>query len=513
MSYVSIWKPVNDRIVQASRDTKNEIIGLLLGRLEDDTIIMEDSITGQFSADPHRVILPSSTLAKIADQIVSGRVKGNIVGWYHSHTEGGLFFSETDITTQRKLQQFSLLITGMVVDAPTGEVGYFRVDPQTARSIRIPKEKVRVYAERSDAIPSEAKARRPVRPTPTIEVRRRTIGPWQPTNRLIVSVVLIALLASLGLMGVLIYRGLYSGSVVTIDHIPLSTATIGTPIEVKANVTGPVHNVTLAYAIGGGSSYTQVVMSSTAPGQYEYLISGDQVTANIAYYVKAFDTAGNQVSTRTYQIAVADFNLLVQSRALTVYRTRSLASQLSLLSVNGFNQQLSLSTTGSPQGLSVTFSPNPAPPGTSTVNMTITTSPGTANGTFSVIVAATYSPPRSPPVTRQNTVAITVADFDLQLNPTSSEVFAGSSTSYTLTLSVQKGFVDPVKLSVVGLPQGSRYLLTTSNATVLGGGPGTTTITLQITVPQFTKPGTYAITITAIGADIVHSRTAQLIVR
>jgi proteasome lid subunit RPN8/RPN11 len=510
---VSIWKPVNDRIVQASRDTKNEIIGLLLGRLEDDTIIIEDSITGQFSAEPHRVTLPSSTLAKIADQIVSGRMKGNIVGWYHSHTEGGLFFSETDITSQKKLQQFSSLITGMVVDSPTGQVGYFRVDPQTGKSIRIPTEKVSVYAEKADAVPLEAKAKRPVRPTPTIEVRSRTDRPWQPTTRLILTVVVIALLASIGLMGVLLYRGLSSGSVVTIEHIPLSTATIGTPIEVKANVTGPVHNVTLAYAVGGGSLYTQVVMSSTGPGQYEYLISGSQVNANIAYYIKAFDTAGYQVITRTYQIAIADFNLLMQSRALTVYKARSVASQLSLLSINGFNQLLALSITGSPQGLAVTFFPNPAPPGTSTVNMTITSSSNAANGTFSLIVAATYSPPQSPPVTRQNTVAITVADFDLQVTPSSSEVFAGSSTSYTLVLTLQKAFMEPVKLSVVGLPQGSRYLLTTNNATVLGGGPGTTTITLQITVPQFTKPGTYAITISATGADIVHSRTAQLIVR
>ncbi len=513
MSYVSIWKPVNDRIVQASQDTRNEIIGLLLGRLEQDTIIIEDSITGQFSAEPHRATLPSSTLAQIADQIVSGRVKGNIVGWYHSHTEGGLFFSETDVTTQRKLQQFSSLIAGMVVETATGEVGYFRVDPQSGRSIRIPKERIRVYEETSDAISSEAKARRPLRPTPTIEVRRRTIGAWQQPSHLIVAVVVIALATSLALLGVAVYRSSYSASSVTIDHIPLSTATIEAPIEFKANVTGPVHNVTLAYEIAGASSYTQIAMTSTAPGQYAYLISGDQVTANIAYYIKAFDTAGNQISTRTYQIAVADFNLLTQTRALTVYRTGSAASQLSLLLINGFDQQLSLSATGTPEGVSVTFSPNPAPPGTSTIDMNIVASASSANGTFPVIVAATYSPAQSPPVTRQSAVTITVADFDLQVSPASSQVFAGSSTSYTLALTVQKGFVDPVKLTVTGLPQGSKYMLTAGNATVLGGGPGTASITLQITVLQSTKPGTYTITISATGADIVHSRTVQLIVR
>ncbi len=53
MSYVSISKPVKDRIVQAARDTETEIIGLLLGKLQDDTIIVEDSTTHEFSSEPH----------------------------------------------------------------------------------------------------------------------------------------------------------------------------------------------------------------------------------------------------------------------------------------------------------------------------------------------------------------------------------------------------------------------------------------------------------------------------
>ena len=115
MSYVSISKPVKDRIVQAARDAETEIIGLLLGRLQDDTIIIEDSTTHEFSSEPHRATLPPGSIAIIADRLVSGRLKGDIVGWYHSHTRDGLFFSVTDISTQQKLQQFSSLITGLVV--------------------------------------------------------------------------------------------------------------------------------------------------------------------------------------------------------------------------------------------------------------------------------------------------------------------------------------------------------------------------------------------------------------
>jgi proteasome lid subunit RPN8/RPN11 len=515
LSYVSIWKPVNDRIVKASRGTKNEIIGLLIGRLQDDAIIIEESVTGEFSAEPHRVTLPSSALAKIADALVTGRLKGNIVGWYHSHTEGGLFFSETDIATQKKLQQFSSLITGMVVDAQTGEVGYFRADPATGKALRLPGEKIRVYTELSEAIPPEAKAKptKPRIPTPTVEVRRTVGEPWQPTSRLILSVLLIALLASLAVIGVILYRG--ASPALTISHTPIPTATVGSPIDVRANITGPVHNVTLAYASTGTGPFVPVLMNAIAPGEYGYTIPGVQVTGNIAYYIVAADTAGNKVSTSTYYIAVADFKILPQSTTLTIYRnsTNPFVSELGLLLINSFAQPLLFSASGAPQGMEVTFSPNPAPAGTTKVEMTIAATPNAPNGTASVSISAAYTPPGLPAVTRQTTITITVADYDLQVTPRSSDLSAGSSTTLTLTLTLEKGFVDPVTINVLGLPPGAKWQLSTNNATVLGGGAGTATRTLQITIATFTKPGTYGIVVSATGAGVVHSRTVQLTVR
>ena len=164
MAYVSIGKPVNDKIVRAARDNKNEIVGLLLGRLEDNTLIIENSITGESSAAPHRVSLSPSALAKIADGLLTGVIKGNIVGWYHSHTLGGLFFSATDIGTQRTLQQFSKLTVGMVVDTLTGEVGFFRADSRTGEAVRIPAERIRVFSGVYHAVPQETTAPRMIVP-------------------------------------------------------------------------------------------------------------------------------------------------------------------------------------------------------------------------------------------------------------------------------------------------------------------------------------------------------------
>ena len=511
MSYVSIWKPVQDRIVQAALDTRTEIIGLLIGKLQDDTIIIQDSTTGEFTSEPHSVTLPAGSLAKIADDIITGRLKGNIVGWYHSHTAGGLFFSETDITTQLKLQQFSSLITGMVVDASNGEAGYFRVIPQTDKAARIPTEKIIVYAEEQDALPRRPAPTPFIPPTPTVEVRKR-----QPRQQLLpykqtLAIVLVALIIAIGVIGLLIYSATPRKTTpLTINSNPVLEATIGTPIEISVNATGTARNVTLVYGpLSGGQS--DVAMNSVESGRYSYTIPGAQVAGNIAYYVKAFDAQGSEVSTATYQITVADFSLTSQSSSLTVYRTKSVLTQISLLPVNNFNEQLSLASTGAPTGLTIAFASNSVSPGP--VNMNLTASQLAPNGTYPIVVTATYAPPQSTPVVRQVTLEVTIADFDLQVTPANIDLNPGSTTSLTLTLTLEKGFVDPITITVLNLPPDTTYVLMSSNPTVVAGNPGTTTITLQIKTPLNIKVGTYAVQIQATGAGIVHIQAIQLIVR
>jgi proteasome lid subunit RPN8/RPN11 len=513
MSYVSISKPVKDRIVQAARDTETEIIGLLLGKLQDDTIIIEDSTTHEFSSEPHRVTLPSSSMATIADQLVSGRLKGNIVGWYHSHTSGGLFFSETDISTQKKLQQFSSLITGLVVDSSNGEVGYFRVIPKTDKAIRIPESSITVYSDPKDATPLRQRPSTVVFPTPTVEVRRRPPAGQALTKRAALSIVLVVLIVLVvAFTGLILSYKLSPQSPVVITPNPVSMGIIGTPVVISANVTGPARNVTLVYGPETESTTTEALMNSVASREFSYVIPGNQVTGNIAYYIKAYDSTGKQIYTATYHISVADFNILPQISSLTVYRTRYAVTNIQLASINDFTQQIQLSTNGNPSGLTITFSRNPALTGT-TVSLNVTAGSTAPNGTYPIVLIASYLPPQSPQVTRQTTLNVTVADFGLQIAPTSVIVQAGSKATFGLSLTLQKGFVDPVNVTLLNLPQGAKYTLTISNPTVLAGGPGTTTITLQITIPAFTKAGTYPILIEAVGGGLVHALTVQLTVR
>jgi len=513
LSYVSTWKPVNDRIVEAALDAENEIIGLLLGKLENDTIVIEDSITGDYSADENRVFLPAQTLAKIADDLVNGRVKGNVVGWYHSHTESGLFFSATDTQTQKKLQQFSSLIVGMVVDATTGTVGYYRVDPQTGQPNRIPDERLRVYEDPSEAIPKEATSNPPpVRPTPVIEMRKAPIQLKMPGRTLILVVIVIALIASAILIGALLLRGMTASPALSISHVPILTANIGTPIEVKANVTGSAQIVRLFYNPVDSGSPIVVGMNSPALGQYSYTIPGDQVTGSILYYIEAIGASGNHVRSNTYQIQIADFRLTTTDTALTVYRTQTVTSELSVLQINGFNEPVTLAAAGQPPGLSVDFSQNPLPSGTASTNMIVVASQDAAEGTFVFNVVATFSPPNATPTTRQVAVRVTVTDFSLQVAPLAQQFRIGGTTIFQLNVTIQQGFTDHVNVSVQDLPAGATATLSTSGGT-MALGPGTTTITLQITTTTNVKPGTYTLTIIASGGGIVRSQMVQVTVR
>ena len=327
------------------------------------------------------------------------------------------------------------------------------------------------------------------------------------------AIILIALALSGIAVGSLAYYFRRPSTTVTIMHVPVTEATVGNSIQISANVTGPGRNVTLVYGPSITGPTSQVEMNSIGTGEYNYVIPGSQVTGDLAYYIKAYDPTGRELNTTTYQIAVADFSLQPLSSAVTVYITETASVEMRLLAINNFNGQLQLSAKNTPAGLRVSFPTNSTTPG-STVEVNFSPEASTPNGTYPIAIVATYLGTQSSQVTRQAVIDVTVADFQLAVTPASRTVSAGSSTTFVLTLTLESGFTDAVKLTdISGLPQGAIYTLAASNSTVLAGGPGTTTVSLQIKIPPSARPGTYPIVIVALGDGVSHYQTAQIIVR
>ncbi len=155
VSYVAISGQVAEKLVREARDHPEEqVVGVLLGGQFGSTISIEDAATGPANADATKATLTGDSIARIADDIINKRIRGSIVGWYHSHVRGGVFMSETDVETQLKLQQFSPLVTAMVIDTQTGTSGFFRADPKTREAVSVPSQNARAEVHRPDPHPT-----------------------------------------------------------------------------------------------------------------------------------------------------------------------------------------------------------------------------------------------------------------------------------------------------------------------------------------------------------------------
>lgn len=120
-----------------------EQIGFLIGELTQEGLLIRNAFCGEGDANGSCSIMSTVSLARIADDIVNGRINGKIVGWYHSHIGAGVFMSETDIQTQLRLQQFSPHVVALVIDNVAKEFGVFSYDPHQGL-VQIPEDYIRI---------------------------------------------------------------------------------------------------------------------------------------------------------------------------------------------------------------------------------------------------------------------------------------------------------------------------------------------------------------------------------
>lgn len=146
MFYVSVSTEVLKKVLDHAQSSAFEQGGFLIGRLVGQALMIDAAVTGETHSNSTEVTLPAETIAKIADDIMKGRIKGNVVGWYHSHPTGGVFLSDTDVATQLNLQQFSPLVVALVIDPNTGEMGFFTVDGATGVVVPIPLDRVLAHS-------------------------------------------------------------------------------------------------------------------------------------------------------------------------------------------------------------------------------------------------------------------------------------------------------------------------------------------------------------------------------
>lgn len=195
-------------------------------------------------------------------------------------------------------------------------------------------------------------------------------------------------------------------------------------------------------------------------------------------------------------IGIPGFGLTASSTIVSVVQNSTGTSTISSTVLNGFASGISLSVTGQPAGVTVTFSPHSInAAGTST--MTIAVASSAAVGTYHLRVTGT-----SGSITEVVTVTLAVTkappDYTITASPTSISVARGSSGTSTITTAISGGFDSAISLSATGYPIGVTVAFNPKTIVAPGAGKST----LKVTVDKQVALGNHTITINATGAGL-----------
>jgi uncharacterized membrane protein len=208
--------------------------------------------------------------------------------------------------------------------------------------------------------------------------------------------------------------------------------------------------------------------------------------------------------------ADSDFSVALVPTTVSVAAGGTATTTVSTDWTAGATQSVSLTVSGLPSGASASLPASvtaaPGPPGTS--SFTITTSASTPVGTYPITVTAA-----GPSTTHSATLTLTVGapppppDFTVGVNPGSQTVAAGSSASYTVTVTPSSGFTGTVNLSASGMPSGTTASFSPPSIT---NGSGTSILTLS--TMSSTPAGVSTVTVTATSGSLVHTTSIGLTV-
>jgi len=120
-----------------------EVMGLLVGKIEEDTMIVMDTFALPVEGTETRVNAHAEGYEYMVDYLTLMRQVGrqeNALGWYHSHPGYGCWLSGIDVSTQMLNQKFSEPWLAIVVDpvrtisSGKVELGAFRTYPENYKA-------------------------------------------------------------------------------------------------------------------------------------------------------------------------------------------------------------------------------------------------------------------------------------------------------------------------------------------------------------------------------------------
>jgi len=254
------------------------------------------------------------------------------------------------------------------------------------------------------------------------------------------------------------------------------------------------------YTIGLGSSYTTDFHDITSGSNgYSATTGYDLATGwgspNGSGLLNALAGSGSSQG----------FSLSASPSSVTVAQGNSGNITITSTVTGGFAGAVSLSASGQPSGVTVTFNPTSIT-GAGSSTMTMAVGSTVATGTYNITVTGTSGSTTETTKVSLTVTSGTATNFTISASPTSLSITRGSSGNSTITTTISGGFNSAIGLSASG--QGSRVTVRFSPSSIPAPGAGNSTMT--VTVNRRASTGTRTITITGTGGGVTHATKVTL---
>lgn len=247
------------------------------------------------------------------------------------------------------------------------------------------------------------------------------------------------------------------------------------------------------------------VIGSSVPA-WPATVGTHTITWSIGPGVLDPNPANNEVS-RTFAVgpppAQFDFEVLALPAQQTVTPGSSASYTITVNLLSGSTQNVALTLSGEPGGVTKSFSTSSGNPAFSSI-LTLSTSPSVSPGSYSMTVTGSDGGK-----THTATIRLIVSqakDFRIDISPPTQTISQGQATSYSLSIVGLNGFNSQVSLSLVGLPAGASYAFS-----VPSGTPDFSSV-LTVTLPNNVQTGSFTLTVTGSGGGLNRVASAVLVI-
>lgn len=280
----------------------------------------------------------------------------------------------------------------------------------------------------------------------------------------------------------------FTASPASVSVLQGATATSTITVTLAKNFSGKVTLAASGLPTGVTASFNPASTSTTSVVTFSAASSAALSTSTITLTGTAAGSAPYLATLGLTVKAPPSFTLAAAPNSLTVARSGSATSTVTLTPANGFSGSATLAITGLPSGVTASFTPSTIPYTTSlkltasataatgTVNATVT---GTS-GTISAVVPLSVTVPTPP-------------GFQLSSSISTVGLVQGGTATAPIVITPQSGFSGAIAFTTTGLPSG---------VTATFGSASATGVTLTLTATTAAAAKTTPFTITGTSGSI-----------